>query len=219
MEVKDIDTVVEKLNNIKIFFGIGGVILVITVTVILYLTWKYLVRNSELIAEEASEESLKNFQSKLDIDLVKFRTMHQKQVDAIHETFQKFQKMTSTIKYIIKGEKFAQQLKLEEKVSSLMKFRNEFRDIYHQNRLLFPVPLCNKIDMIVPTVDEFIETFIGGLFPEPSEEDIEFNAEHNGGIYIAGIWGAGTFEEILSQLEQISKEIEIEFRNIYGTNE
>jgi hypothetical protein len=101
----------------------------------------------------------------------------------------------------------------------LIKFRHEFKDIYHQNRLLFSEHLCKKIDSLIPTVDQFIETYSGGLFPEPSEEEKALNAEHIGGLYFAGVWKVNAFENIIAQLEQISKEIETEFRKIYGTNE
>ncbi|TDS13063.1 hypothetical protein B0I21_105196 [Sphingobacterium paludis] len=219
MQVNEIDKVVKKLNAIEQVFGIGGVILVIALAVVLILTWKYLVKRSELIAQEVSEQSLKKFQSNLDKDLVKFKTNHQKQVDAIHDTFQKFQRMTSVINYMMKGEKFTQHIKPDEEVRYLINFRHEFKDIYHQNRLLFPKQLCEKIDALIPTVDEFIETYNGGLFPEQTEEEMEFNAQNNDGYYIAGIWNIGAFEGTLTELEQISTEIENEFRKIYGTND
>lgn len=127
--------------------------------------------------------------------------------------------MTSIIKYIMKGEKYTQPMKPEEEVSYMIKFRHDFKDIYNQNRLLFPKQLCDKIDTLIPTIDDFIDTYSDGLFPEPSEEEKEYNAEQNGGMYIAGIWGIDAFEPTITQLEQISCEIETEFRKIYGTNE
>ena len=51
-----------------------------------------------------------------------------------------------------------------------------------------------------------------------TREEIELNAKKNSEVYIAGIWGHNAFDS-LEQLEQIAKDIEIEFRKIYGTNE
>lgn len=219
LQIDELNKVLEALSKIEQLFGFGATIIVITLSVALVLTWKYLIKRTESIAQEASEQSLKKFQSDLDKELVKFQTKHQKQVDAIHETFQTFQRLTSMINFILKGDKFTQPLKPEEEISYMMKFRQEFKNHYNQNRLLFPKQLCEKIDTLIPIVEEFIETYHGGLFPQESEEEIQSNSEQNGGMYVAGIWGAGTFDNILIQLDQISKDIEIEFRKIYGTNE
>jgi hypothetical protein len=219
MEVKEVDSIIEKLNNIQNTYGIGGVILIITLVVILLLSWKYLTKSSELIAEEASEKSLKKFQTQLDKDLIKFQTKHQKQVDAIHETFQKFQKMTSTINFLLNGENFSRPPDAREEIFNLINNRQDFKAIYNQNRLIFPVKLCSKIDELIPSIDEFINTFSNGLFPEQSEQEKEYNSEQNGGLFIAGLWSSNAFETVLEQLKQTSNEIEIEFRKIYGTNE
>jgi hypothetical protein len=218
MEVKDIDIIVEKLNQVERTFGFWGVLLFIIVIIALVLTWKYFSKNIESVAEESSEKALKKFQSQLDKDLIKFQTKHQKQVDAIHETFQKFQRLTGIINFIMKGDNFTQQLKPHDDVQYLIQFRHEFKKVYNQNRLLFPEQLCAKIDSLIPNVDNFIETYNKGLFPEPSEEEKELNAEENNGLYLAGIWSQNAFDG-LEELEQISKDIETEFRKIYGTHE
>lgn len=219
MEVKEVDSIIEKLDNIQKTYGTGGVILIIILVIILLLSWKYLTKSSELIAEEASEKSLKKFQTQLDKDLIKFQTKHHKQVDAIHETFQKFQKMTSTINFLLNGENFSQPPNAREEIFNLINNRQDFKAVYNQNRLIFPAKLCSKIDEIIPSVDEFITTFSNGLFPEQTEEEKEYNAEQNGGLFIAGLWSSNTFEKVLEQLKLTSSEIELEFRKIYGTNE
>ena len=50
-----------------------------------------------------------------------------------------------------------------------------------------------------------------------SDEDKERNAEENDSFYIVGIWAGNTFEPILEELEEVKKDIELEFREIYGT--
>lgn len=218
MGLTDIDKIVEKLNEVENFFGFWGVVIFIIAVLTLILSWKYLVRNIERIAEETSEKSLKKYQSRLDKELVKFQTKHQKQVDAIHETYQKFHRLTGIINFIMKGENFTQQIKPHDDVKLLIQFRHDFKGIYQENRLLFPEHLCDKIDALIPSVDNFIETYNSGLFPEREEEEEEPITEENGGLYLAGIWAEPAFDG-LEQLEQISKDIETEFRKIYGTNE
>ncbi|GHE29114.1 hypothetical protein [Sphingobacterium griseoflavum] len=217
--MNEIDDIVERLAKIEQMFGIGGATVVIILAAFLVVIWKLFVKKIELIAERASEQTLMKFQASLDKELVKFQTKHQKQVDAIHDTFQKFQRMTSTIDNMMNGEKFTQHVSADEEVNYLVKCRHEFKKTYYQNRLLFPSQVCEKIDTLIPTVDIFIETFIDGLFPERSEENIQLNAEANNGLYIAGIWSMGAFTDILAQLKQISEEIEAEFRKIYGMSD
>lgn len=217
MEISDLDSLNDKLTHVISVYGIGvGVLFILTVVVII-LSSRYLIRQTELFVEESSEKTLKNFQSHLDKELVKFQTRHQKQVDAIHEVFQKLQIMTSTINYIMKGEKFTQDIKLQESLSYLIKFRHDFKEAYQQNRLLFPLQLCNRIDSLIPTVDNLIETLENGILPEYEEEDL--SEEEKGGVHIVGVWKEDAFDKTLSDLGQISKEIEVEFRKIYGTHD
>lgn len=219
LQIDEVDKIVERLNKIEQMYGIGGMLIVVTFSIVLILSWKYLVKRTELIAYEASEELLKKFQANLDKELVKFQTKHQKQVDAIHDTFQKFQRMTSTINFMMNGGKFTSNLKPDEEISALIKFRHDFKQTYFQNKLIFPKQLCEKIEGVFPTIDDFIETYVGGIFPEQSEEEKEFNSQQNGGLYLAGVWGSEEFDEVLAQLEKISIDIESEFRKIYGTND
>jgi hypothetical protein len=213
----DIQFVMDKLENIEKVFGIGGVISVIIAILIVIFTFKFLQKKTEKFVENISEKSLREFQSKLDKELVKFQTKHQKQVDAVHEIYQKFQTMTSTVNYILHGENFTQRLSAEEEIQHLIGFRHDFKHLFNQNRLLFPPEVCTKIDAIFPSVDTFIDTFSAGLFPKQPPEHQQMNAEENGGLIITGIWKAETFDSILEELNSISNDIENEFRKIYGT--
>jgi uncharacterized membrane protein len=208
-------SILSKLDDMKKSFGIFGLIIILTIAIFIFLAWKYLNRRTELIAENACEKSLKKFQFQIDKDLEKYKTVHQKQVDSIHEIFQKFQLMASLINFILKGENFTQPMSVDEEISHLIKFRHDFKNIYHQNRLLLSRTLCSKIDSLIPAIDSFIQTYESGLFPENSsgyEDDPE-------GYHIAGIWRQDAFDEPLKQLDIISNEIEFEFRKIYGTDQ
>ncbi|MFI5221563.1 MAG: hypothetical protein ACHQK8_04495, partial [Bacteroidia bacterium] len=69
----------------------------ILVIIGLPLLWIYLKKFSESIAERASEKSLKKFQSSLDKELVKFETTRIKQIDAIQDTYKKFNDLTTLV--------------------------------------------------------------------------------------------------------------------------
>jgi len=213
----EIQFVIEKLENIEKVFGIGGVITIIIAILIVIFAFNFLQKKTEKFVEDNSEKSLREFQTKLDKELVKFQTKHQKQVDAVHEIYQKFQNMTSTVNYILNGENFTQRLTAREEIEHLIGFRHDFKHIFNQNRLLFTEEVCIKIDAIFPSVDTFINTFSSGLFPEQSDEHNQMNAEENGGFIISGIWKAQTFDGITEELNSIAKDIEIEFRKVYGT--
>ena len=106
----------------------------------------------------------------------------------------------------------------EKLITSETKKKIDFKKTYKQNRLLFPESLCKKIDTIIPSVDKFIEIYENGLLPDPPQEVKELQKE-NGGLHSAGIWRTDAFDDTLQQLETVSKEIEIAFRKIYGTDE
>ncbi len=220
METKEIDALYDKLNTLEKMFGIGGVFIVVAAVIILILTWKYLVRNSELIAEEASEQSLKKFQSQLDKELVRFQTKHQKQADAIHDTYQELQKLKSILMLIDSGEKFTAYLEPMEKINRLMNYRHGFKAKYLQNKLLFPRDTCLKIDALIPKVDLYIETYDTGVMKLTDEEILEEKTQ--GVKYLKGIWtipAANTLDTLLSEVNIICEEIETEFRKLFGTNE
>ena len=219
MNIEELTQIVQEIKEVKQLYGIGWVVLIILTSIALIAFWKFFIRRMEKIAEEISDKNLKSFQSQLNKDYFKFTTKHQKQVDAIHETFQKFQLMTLAIKHMREGENFKLPVKPHDEISSLINQRHDFKNTYNQNRLLFSIELCHKIDTLIPIVDNFIETYTSGILPEPSDEDKEFYADVNKGSYIAGVWSFGAFDETIKKLEHVSREIEIEFRKIYCTDE
>ena len=219
MTVEQYYLIIKKLESIYQTYGIGVVIIILILIIGGFVLWKFIIKRTEIIAEEASEKSLKKFQSQVDMELFRHQTKHQKQIDAIHSTYQKLQLITAMINYTLSGEKFEQQIKPQEEIQRLIQYRHDFKHIFLQNRLLFPEKLCYKIDLLIPTVDSFIEIYIGGIRPEPSDEDKEFYEANNNGAYIAGFWGQDDFDLTLKQLKEISIDIEHEFRKIYGTFE
>lgn len=218
MDISEIEKIFEKINQIEKIFGIGGAVIILILGVSLFLSWKFLTRSAEIIAEETSEKTLKKFQTQLDKEFVKFQIKHQKQIDAIHETFQVIERMIGLINFLIHGEKFSSPPKGKEELKLLIEVRRHFLSIYNPNRLLFSRELCTKIDKLIPAVENFIETYDGGLM-DMNEEQIDQEAEENGGLYIAGIWSLNAFDKTLEELKSVSQEIETEFRKIYGTDE
>ena len=205
----DINSVIKKIEQLQNTFGLWGAIIIISLVVILIFSVWYLKKT-------LPEVALKEFQSALDQDLFKFKSKHEKQINAVHSIYQKFQKMTTTVDYTKKGKKFPQPLKPKEEIEILIKLRHEFKRAYQKNRLLFSKELCKKIDNAIDTIDKFIETYQKRLL-DLSEDDIKRTAELNQGVYIAGMWGLNEFDGILEDLKQIRIKIEDEFRKIYGT--
>jgi len=217
MTVEDIDKIIEKLESIEQFYGISGVILILVLVFGGFLLWRFIIKRTEKIAEEISNKNLKTFQTELDKGLVKFSSKHQKQIDAVQDCYQKFQELQSFINFVIKGEKFTEQMLPEEQVKYLSSYRLEFKRSFNRNRILFPENLNNQIELLFPKIDTFIQDFIDGLLPIPTEEELP--EEYRSEVQIAGIWPVGKLEPTLEEMENIGKEIEKEFRKIYGTDE
>lgn len=217
MTVEEFDKIIEKLNSLTQLYGYSGLILILVIIGGSFIFWKFLIKRTEKIAEEISDKNLKIFQSELDKGLVKFSSKHQKQIDAVQDCYQKFQELQSFINFVIKGEKFTAQMQPDEEVSHLANYRLEFKKSYNRNKILFPEKLNSKIEELFPEIDQFLEDFIGGLIPLTPQEEIP--EEERGNPQIAGIWAVGKLEPTLEKMEEISKEIESEFRKIYGTDE
>jgi len=214
MTIDDLDTVLSKIDELQNLFGFWGTVFIIALIICVgFLIW-YIKRSIDMLPQKA----LKKFQSALDQDLFKFKSQHTKQVDAVHDIYQKFQKMTSMLDYIKNGENFTQPMEPSEEISTLINFRHEFKREFQKNRPLFRVELCGKIDNVINTVDEFIKTYHEGILPPLSEEDQKRNAEMNQGLYLAGIWSEKELGEVLDELDNIRIDIEAEFRKIYGTS-
>jgi len=217
MTVEEFDKIIEKLNSIQQLYGYGGVILILFLIVGSYIFWKFLIKRTEKIAEEISDKNLKTFQSELDKGLVKFSSKHQKQIDAVQDCYQRFQELNSFINFVSQGEKFTAQMKPDEEVEYLSKYRLEFKRSYKRNKILFPKKLNNKIESLFPKIDTFIEDYIGGLLPTMEEDGIP--DEYRSEVQLAGIWPMGKLELTLEEMDEIGIEIESEFRKIYGVEE
>lgn len=217
MTVEEFEKILEKLDSIQQSFGIGGVALILFLIIGGFLLWKFLIKRTEKIAEEISDRNLKAFQSELDKGLVKFSSKHQKQIDAVQDCYQRFQELHSLINFVAHGEKFTAQMKPDEEVKYLSKYRLEFKRSYKRNKILFPEKLNNKIESLFPEIDTFIEDYTGGLMPTMEEDYIP--EEDRSEVQIAGIWPMGKLEPTLEKMDEIGKEIESEFRKIYGVEE
>lgn len=62
----EVEKIVKTLEKIQTVFGLTGVVVIITLVVVGFLIYKYLVKSVESVAEEASKKSLVNFQNTLD---------------------------------------------------------------------------------------------------------------------------------------------------------
>lgn len=215
--MEDVKTIIEELESIRQFYGYGGLFLVIVLILGGIVIWKFAVKLTEKTAEEISEKTLKQFQSTLDKELVKFSTKHQKQIDAVQDCFQRFQELQAFVNYVVNGEKFTTPMTPDEEVKYLATYRLEFKRSYSRNRILFPESLNNKIESLLPELDIFIDDYIGGLMPIISDENIP--EEYRNETQIAGIWPIGKLEPTLKKMDEINKGIEIEFRKIYGTDD
>jgi hypothetical protein len=219
MTIDEINQIIEKINELKQLYGTVWVVLFILIAFVLIALWKFFIKRTEKIAEAISDKNLKLLQSKLDKEFFKFTMKYQKQVDAIHSIFQKYQSLTVEIKYMMTGEKFTSPIKPQDQVSIIIGRRKDFLNTYNQNRLLFSLELRLKIDKLIPTVDKFIETYVSGILPERTKEEKEFSANLNEGSYISGFWPIDAFDETIQEIDSVSKDIEIEFSKIYGTLE
>ncbi|MFO7734967.1 MAG: hypothetical protein R6W70_01995, partial [bacterium] len=72
------------------------------------------------------------------------------------------------------------------------------------------------IKSLLTELDTFIEDYISDLMPTVSDENIP--DEHKQEYQIAGIRAVGKLEPPLEKTEEINKEIELEFRKIYGAD-
>ena len=68
---------------------------------------------------------------------------------------------------------------------------------------------------IFPEIDTFIQDYMDGLMPNMGQDHVP--EEHRSPYQIAGIWPVGKLEPTLEKMDEIGKQIEREFRKIYGT--
>lgn len=225
----EVDKVYSKLQSIENSFGILGVIIALIIGISIWGLSAYFSKLVEKLAEESSEKSLKKYQTNLDKGLalfsVKATARHQKQVDAIQEVYTRFQGLKSLINFMMNGDKYYQGLDGYDEVNQLIERRTNFKLAFNNSRILFPKSLCERVDALVISVEDFIDTYKGGLMPRKSAEELEYERERMAevdplpgviDIQLGGIWRHDAFDEVLSNFEQIGAEIEDEFRKIHG---
>ncbi|MCJ8166449.1 hypothetical protein MKJ04_16510 [Pontibacter sp. E15-1] len=215
--MEELEKIVSELEDIQQLYGIGAVVFVIVLAISGFALWSFFKKRIEKVAEGITEKNLKTFQSGIDKELVKFSTKHQKQVDAVHDCYQRFQELQSFVKFLVFGEKFTAPMDTNDEINHLSSIRLEFKRSYNRNKILFPVALNDKIKSLFPELDKFIQDYIDGVLPWiDSGQNTE---QSEGELMVAGIWPSGKLEDTLEVMEEINKEIELEFRKIYGTDE
>jgi hypothetical protein len=212
----DLHKLFEMLENFERTFGIIGVVFAIAIIIGITFLYRYLVKLIEITAEEKSQKTLLVMNAKLDKELTKFQSKHQKQVDAIHETFQSLQRVNLAFDLIMNGDKFNQVTPRQE-VELIITNRNQFKYTYHQNIILFPKELNSKIDSLIPKIDSFIETYNSGLLSEPPQNEDQSSEKENV-LILAGVWSEDEFQ-ILDELKLLLADIEKEFKKVYGSND
>lgn len=206
----NVKEILDQLRFIKITFGIGGGILIFILLVAVPIAWTFLQKKFGRIAEEASEKSLKKFQSEIDKENFKFQIKHQKQIDTIQEVYQKLQDVISIILFLKVGDKFYEQMHPQDEMKELIARRHAFKNIYFKNRLVFSRELRIKIEELLPVIDEFVGDYIEAISPEfKTDEYVEIE-----GTQLAGIWPIDKLD--IKKLESISRKIEDEFRKLLG---
>lgn len=219
----EIEKVISKFESLKNTIGWIASLFAIFILLVIFFLWKYLTKVIERSAEETSEKTIRKFQSQIDKEIsehsVKFSTKHQKQIDAVHEIYIRFQNLFKIMDFMYHGDKYYQELNPHKEVASLIEYRTDFIQVYGLHKIVLPRDICSKIDNLIPSIEEFIDTYKSGLFPEgaqPEEHD-EDNYSGEPKLYLAGIWRQGAFDEVLKKLEQVRVDIEEEFRKLYGT--
>lgn len=213
----DATQILEMLETVQRNFGLLGLILGAIIIVAAFWMYSYFKSYVNRTAELSADRTLEKFKSELDKEVFKSNKLHEKQVNAIHEVYQRLQKLIRVINHNETPEKFVQQMSNKEEVELLIKCRHEFKKAYFENKLLFTEAVQGKIDRLLPLVDEYIETYAAGLFPEEDVSQQEEGEHDNGGLIMAGVWSLGAFDKILPPLREVSAEIERDFRSIYGT--
>jgi hypothetical protein len=220
----DIEKLVNQVESLKTNFGIGGALICLLVLLAIFFLWRYLTKSIEKSAEITSEKTIKKFQAQLDKELaehsVKFSARHQKQIDAVHEIYIRVQNLFKIMDYMLHGDKYYPSFDQHNEVDSLIALRTDFIKIYGIHKIVLTKQVCSKIDNLIPSIEEFIDTYKSGLFPEGLQMEIEEpdgNKSEEGQLSIAGIWRQNAFDDTLKKLETVKNEIEDEFRKIYGT--
>jgi len=215
MELSDLKNLSKQFNALKQAFGWVAAISLLVLDGLLLLAWKFVTKKIEKAAEVASEKSLRKFQAQIDQDNTRFQTQHEKQINALEDLYKHFEALSSVIKYTMKGEEFTADISVQDQVRMLVRYRHDFKTSFQQNRLRLKTELCDRIEALLPVVDEFIETFEGGIMPGGPPEAPD--GEEPNELYIAAIWPSGLLDGIIDRIDIIASAIETDFRTAYGT--
>ena len=217
MEIKQVDEQTSQLITFFERYGFPAGLSILLCLIIIYFTWTFLVKRIEKMAEVVSEQTLKKYQAEIDKDLYKFQTKHQKQIDAIHDVYQKLQTLSGLLHFVMNGEPFTQPMNADEQLNNLILCRHDFKSKYMQHRLIFGATIRLAVDEFIVAVDDFITGFKSGLLPvslEPFDQEGQ-----NNGLHIAGIWKSGELDGLIKSVDEITSSIEKEFRGIFGIGE
>lgn len=201
----------EIFNMLEFIYSFFDILSILIVVIGFPLFWRYLTKRTEAIAEMPVQKKLKEFQLNLDNEHEKFKTIHQKQLMAVHEINKKFKDLILTFRYLVGNENFTQPLEPKQEMEKLIKSRNTFKRTYFLNKHFLPNGLCQKIEKNLAQLDDFIKTYQNGLFQEAHDN------ESSSDLIISGLWTADELDPIKENLDKIAKELETEFRKIYGT--
>ncbi|WP_454804239.1 hypothetical protein [Mucilaginibacter phyllosphaerae] len=215
MEPKDLPDMIKAFSELKHTLGVYAAISLLVLCVISFAAWQFFIKRLEKAAEVAFEKSLKKFQAELDRDNSRFQSQHEKQMNALEAIYKPFSSLSSVIRFTMKGEKFTAEMGTGEQVQLLVSYRHEFKSAFQRNRLRLSAELCQRIEALLPVVDEFIEAFEGGIMP--GQPDIPGEELEEGQLFIAAIWPMGLLEGIIERIDVIAAEIETDFRTAYGT--
>jgi hypothetical protein len=186
LELKNSENVYTLVN--LVFFG--------AVVLFFFFLKSYIGKKAEVIAQAAAEKSLKKFQGEIDKDLVKYSTKHQKQIDAIHDTFKVFDPLNKIMNSLFDGGQFSEKNDSKKQLENLKMKRDEFKQVFDENRLIFSRPLCAKIDDALNIIDDYIQAFKDGIIhPTHRFADIELLQDGKKIGNVEGMWLANVFND------------------------
>lgn len=203
--MEDLEKVLQELQEVQRTFGIGAVILIIVFAVAIYFYAQYLIKRVKAIAQEESERNLEIF-----------KTKHSQQVNAIHDCYMCFSDLNRFLHFMTNGDKYKAPMPIEKELEIVINLREKFINTFSQNRIVFTPSTCEKVDKLIPAIDECIEFYKDGLLPISGDEEMQIKSSDTE-LQIAGVWNQKEFEKVEIKLNLVQESIEDDFRSIYGT--
>lgn len=147
--MNETEQILHKFDSLKNLYGLSSAIIMLMFLLAIYFVWKYLSKAIEKSAKVGSEKTIKKFQAQLDKELaehsVKFSTRHQKQIDAIHEIYSRFENLFKIMNFMMHGDKYYLSLDPHKEVNSIIAHRTDFIKIYGLHKIVLPKVLCHKL--------------------------------------------------------------------------